>query len=193
MISNVKKRIGAPARRRGLIAIAAIAMSIMAGFASLHSTQADESKLPVDAQPLNVPISPNRAMEPDLSDDAPTTAPAEEAGMAQPDTLAPIPKPIVRIIFENDAATLSDEARADISAFVEKFKARGGRVTLKGYAGEPGSSSSNDRRLSLRRVLAVREAILAEGINAERLEVRALGGVKDAGPQDRVDILKPGR
>lgn len=198
MISNVKKLFGAPTRKRGLMAIAAIAMSIMTGFGSFHTVQADENNLPVDAQPLNIPISPTRAMEPDLGDTAPTAALADETGIVAPDALAPTPKPptpkpIVRILFESGAATLSDDARADISAFVEKFKARGGRVTLKAYAGEPGSSSSNDRRLSLRRVLAVRDAILAEGINAEQLEVRALGGVKDAGPQERVDILKPGR
>lgn len=193
MISNVKKLFGAPTRKRGLMAIAAIAMSIMTGFGSFHTVQADENNLPVDAQPLNIPISPTRAMEPDLGDTAPTAAPADETGIEATAALAPVPKPIVRILFESGAATLSDYARADISAFVEKFKARGGRVTLKAYAGEPGSSSSNDRRLSLRRVLAVRDAILAEGINAEQLEVRALGGVKDAGPQERVDILKPGR
>ena len=186
MISSLKKIVNTPMRKRGLIALATLALAFMAGFAMFHTVQADEADLPVDAQPLNMPSNPSQAM--DMGDTAPTIAPEAVAP-----TVMPVVKPILRILFDNGDATLSDDERAEIDAFVEDFKARGGRVTLKGYAGAPGSQSSNDRRLSLRRVLAVREAILAGGINAERLEVRALGGANDAGPQDRVDILKPGR
>ena len=187
MISSFKKMVNTPMRKHGLIALAALAMAFMAGFATFHTVQADEADLPVDAQPLNVPANPSQAM--DVGDATPTSAePAAPAPAA-----TPVEKPILRILFDNGDATLSDDERAEIAAFVENFKVKGGRVTLKGYAGLPGSQSSNDRRLSLRRVLAVREAILAGGINAERLEVRALGGANDAGPQDRVDILKPGR
>ena len=185
MISSLKKITKPPMRKRGLMALAALAMAFMAGFAAFHTVQADEAALPVDAQPLNVPANPSQAM--DMGNTAPTTT--EPAAP----TAVPVVKPILRILFDNGDATLSDDERAEIDAFVENFKVRGGRVTLKGYAGAPGSQSSNDRRLSLRRVLAVRQAILAGGINAERLEVRALGGANDAGPQDRVDILKPGR
>ena len=185
MISSIEKIINTPMRKRGLIALATLALAFMAGFAMFHTVQADEANLPVDAQPLNVPSNPSQAM--DTGDTAPTSA--EPAAPAA----APVVKPILRILFDNGDATLNDDERTEIANFVEQFKTRGGRVTLKGYAGAPGSQSSNDRRLSLRRVLAVREAILAGGINAERLEVRALGGVNDAGPQDRVDILKPGR
>jgi len=185
MISSLKKIMNTPMRKRGLIAIASLGIAIVAGFATFHTVQADEAEVPVDAQPLNVPANPSQAL--DMGDAAPTTA--EPAAP----TTAPVVKPILRILFDNGDATLSDDERAEIDAFVEKFKVRGGRVTLKGYAGAPGSQSSNDRRLSLRRVLAVRQAILAGGINAERLEVRALGGANDAGPHDRVDILKPGR
>lgn len=185
MNSSLKKIANHPMRKRGLIALAALAMAFMAGFAMFHTVQADEANLPVDAQPLNVPANPSQAM--DTGDAAPTST--EPAALPA----APVIKPILRILFDDGDATLSDDERAEIANFVEQFKAKGGRVTLKGYAGAPGSQSSNDRRLSLRRVLAVREAILAGGINPERLEVRALGGANDAGPQDRVDILKPGR
>ena len=191
MISNFKKTIASSTRKLGLIALAALSAMMMAGFASFHTVQADENNLPVDAAPLNIPISPIQRIEGDANGE--TAAPADKP--AQPDAGLSVPaaKPILRILFDADDATLSDEARAEVSAFVADFKAKGGRVTLKGYAGVPGSTSSNDRRLSLRRVLAVREAILEAGIQPERLEVRALGGANDAGPQDRVDILKPGR
>lgn len=185
MISSFKKITKTPMRKRGLMALAALALAFTAGFAMFHTVQADEADLPVDAQPLNVPSNSSQAM--DMGNAAPTSTEPEAPADA------PVVKPILRILFDNGDATLSDDERAEIADFVENFKVKGGRVTLKGYAGLPGSQSSNDRRLSLRRVLAVRQAILAGGINAERLEVRALGGANDAGPQDRVDILKPGR
>jgi len=42
-------------------------------------------------------------------------------------------------------------------------------------------------------VLAVREVLLAQGIAAERLDVRALGGARDSGAPDRVDIVYASR
>ena len=113
-------------------------------------------------------------------------------------SLAPseLPTPetaILRLLFASESSTLDDQSLAEISGFATSFKERGGRVTLRGYAGPPGSSSSNMRRLSLRRVLVVRDYLLAQGISAERITVQALGGVRDSGPQERVDILKPGR
>jgi outer membrane protein OmpA-like peptidoglycan-associated protein len=100
---------------------------------------------------------------------------------------------ILRVTFADDDAVLNPQAQSEIEAFAKDFKERGGRVALKGYAGQPGDSSSNMRRLSLKRVLAVREQLLALGIAPERLDVRALGGVRDTGPRDRVDIVKSGR
>ena len=198
MISSLKKIMNTQTRRRGLIILASFVMMTMMGFASFDTVQADENNLPVDAQPLRVPMSPTRSMQPDTANAAPAdVAPVSEASppseTPQTAITAPVGKPIVRILFDSGDATLSDDARDKILNFAEKFRVNGGRVTLQGYAGTTGSSSSNDRRLSLRRVLAVREMIMTAGISPERLEVRALGGAKDAGPLDRVDILKPGR
>lgn len=198
MISILKKIMNTPTRKHGLIIFASFVMMTMMGFASFHTVQADENNLPVDAQPLRVPMSPTRSMQPDTANAPPTdVSPAGEISQPsetpQEAIIAPVGKPIVRILFGSGDATLSDDARGQILDFADKFKVRGGRVTLQGYAGATGSTSSNDRRLSLRRVLAVRETIMTAGISPERLEVRALGGAKDAGPLDRVDILKPGR
>ncbi|MDO8288531.1 MAG: OmpA family protein [Parvibaculum sp.] len=153
---------------------------------------------PVDAEPMAIPMSPIRTM--DKADDdvpqapAPIQAPAPvQADLFDPANL-PNPAPsIMRITFDDDDDTLSNEAVSDIKAFAYSFKERGGRVSLRGYAGTPGSTGSNERRLSLRRVLAVRDVLMAEGIKPDRLDVRALGGARDNGPQDRVDITKSGR
>lgn len=149
---------------------------------------------PVDAEPMAIPMSPIRTM--DKADDMPPPAPAPapvQADLFDPANL-PNPAPaIMRITFNDGDATLSKEAISDIRAFAYSFKERGGRVTLRGYAGTLGSTGSNERRLSLRRVLAVREVLISEGIKPDRFDVRALGGARDNGPQDRVDITKSGR
>jgi outer membrane protein OmpA-like peptidoglycan-associated protein len=184
----------------------AIACSLGAGLA--EGARAAEDDTPIDAVPLIRPQMPSRGLapseEPLPAPEAPTPAPAEEMPQAAepaPMTgetatgVAALPAPeaaILRIHFEPDDATLSQQMQAAIQTFATNFKTRGGRVALKAYAGKAGDTSSNARRLSLKRVLAVRQQLLAQGIAAERLQVRALGGVRDAGPADRVDIVKSG-
>lgn len=99
---------------------------------------------------------------------------------------------LARIGFDPGGATLSQSAAADLESFVRAFGRRAGRMTLKSYAGEIGDTSTTARRLSLKRVLAVRDFLIERGISAERLDVRALGGARDAGPLDRVDITRGG-
>jgi outer membrane protein OmpA-like peptidoglycan-associated protein len=176
--------------------------ALVLSLATAIQVQAAEDDLPIDAVPLTRPM-PLRGLQPSTEPLAPP-APAEEAPDAAPAQAAPatsmtpatLPAPeaaLLRIHFEPDDATLTPAAVAQIQAFAASFKTRAGRVGLKSYAGKPGATTSNARRLSLKRVLAVREQLLAQGISAQRLEVQALGGVRDAGPPDRVDIVKSGR
>jgi outer membrane protein OmpA-like peptidoglycan-associated protein len=61
-------------------------------------------------------------------------------------------------------------------------------VEIDAYGGPPGNKSSDARRLSLRRALAVRQMLIDGGIPSGRIIVRALGGVDDQGNPDRVDV-----
>ncbi len=63
------------------------------------------------------------------------------------------------------------------------------RVELDAYGGTPGDKSSDARRLSLRRALAIRQLLIDAGVPANRIDVRALGGIDDRGNADRVDIF----
>ena len=63
------------------------------------------------------------------------------------------------------------------------------RVQLMAYAGPRGEKSSDTRRLSLKRALVVRQLLIDDGVPAERIDVRALGGTDDNGPTDRVDVF----
>jgi outer membrane protein OmpA-like peptidoglycan-associated protein len=63
------------------------------------------------------------------------------------------------------------------------------RVQLEAYGGAPGDKSSDARRLSLKRALAVRQLLIYNGVPSNRIDVRAMGGVDDNGPNDRVDVF----
>lgn len=108
---------------------------------------------------------------------------------------APLPPPkqaLLSIIFEGTETTLGRTAREQLDSFSAEYARKGGRLELRAYAGPPHDKSSNTRRLSLRRALTIRSELIERGIVAERIHVRAMGGVSDSGPQDRVDISLPG-
>jgi outer membrane protein OmpA-like peptidoglycan-associated protein len=63
------------------------------------------------------------------------------------------------------------------------------RIELEAFAGAPGDKSTDARRLSLKRALAVRQLLIDDGVPSNRIDVRAMGGVDDKGPADRVDVF----
>ncbi|MES2256831.1 MAG: OmpA family protein [Pseudomonadota bacterium] len=63
------------------------------------------------------------------------------------------------------------------------------RVQIQAYGGNRGDKGSDARRLSLKRALAIRQVLIDDGVPAERIDVRAMGGVDDKGPADRVDVF----
>lgn len=62
-------------------------------------------------------------------------------------------------------------------------------VQINAYGGPRGDKSSDAHRLSLKRALVIRELLIEDGVPAEKIDVRALGGVDDSGPADRVDVF----
>ena len=62
-------------------------------------------------------------------------------------------------------------------------------VQLNAYGGPRGDKSSDSHRLSLKRALVIRELLIEDGVPAEKIDVRALGGADDSGPADRVDVF----
>ena len=100
------------------------------------------------------------------------------------------------ILFGQSATALSanDSARlTDLAPSLNAALAGGAsRIELVGYGGQPGEKDSDSRRLSLKRAIAVRQALIAAGLPSSRIDVRALGGVEDNGATDRVDIFVKG-
>lgn len=65
------------------------------------------------------------------------------------------------------------------------------RIQLQAYGGPKNDKSSNARRLSLKRALAIRQILIDAGVPSGKIDVRAMGGA-DAGPPDRVDVYLRG-
>lgn len=177
--------------------------AMAASLAASLPAQADDNG-PVDAVPLVRPsgMSPRAATMPDDQPTAPDTSGVPDTPLSATTAddfklgATPLPAPeaaLERISFDIDEVTLGDAAEARLKSFADRFRSQSGRVMLRAYAGAIGDVTMNARRTSLKRALAVREFLLAQGIDAERLDVQALGGAHDAGPRDRVDIIQAGR
>ena len=86
----------------------------------------------------------------------------------------------------------ADSVKSMAGALSSALDSAGARVELEAFGGAPGDKSSDARRLSLRRALAIRQLLIDGGIPANRIDVRALGGVDDRGNADRVDVYLRG-
>ncbi|MBU0888745.1 MAG: OmpA family protein [Alphaproteobacteria bacterium] len=89
---------------------------------------------------------------------------------------------------------LNDQARSQLAGTLQRLKADEAlRVQLLAYAAGDGGSSSQARRISLSRALAVRSYLIDQGIRSTRMDVRALGDTNKDGSPDRVDVRVIGR
>lgn len=99
-----------------------------------------------------------------------------------------------RIAFPAGGTELPTGARGELDQLARRLAGDEAlRVQLNAYAAESGDQSSQARRLSLSRALAVRAYLIDKGVRSTRLDVRALGQPQDDGPADRVDIVVMGR
>jgi outer membrane protein OmpA-like peptidoglycan-associated protein len=96
------------------------------------------------------------------------------------------------ILFAHDAVDPSDTSvnkmRALASDLNTLISAGATRVQLDAYGGAPHDKSSDARRISLKRALAVRQLLIEDGVSSDVIDVRAMGG-SDNGKPDRVDIF----
>jgi outer membrane protein OmpA-like peptidoglycan-associated protein len=63
------------------------------------------------------------------------------------------------------------------------------RIQLIAYASRPGGSPSKARRLSLSRALSIRSLLINNGIDSDKMSIKALGNRIGTGPSNRVDIV----
>ncbi len=112
---------------------------------------------------------------PPISDKATTTAAQTTAGL--------------RLTFAPEQSDLSPESSTSIKQLAAAAPA-GDTTTFNvlAYAPAKPDDPSTARRVSLSRAMAVRSALVADGVPSSRIFVRALGEQYGDGPPDRVDI-----
>ena len=96
------------------------------------------------------------------------------------------------ILFAKDATDPAAGALGSIKFLAGELNAAmnspNARVELQAFGGTKGDKGSDARRLSLKRALAIRQVLIDDGVSPDRIDVRAMGGVDDTGPTDRVDV-----
>ena len=125
---------------------------------------------------------------------APAQRGAPASPLALPAGMSPISQGAYRLSFRAGETALppgTDTVLAEIGRRLAASTQPGlGRVTVEGQASGPAADVSTARRLSLARATAVRDALVAGGLEATRIDVRALGRTQAA--LDAADILPPG-
>lgn len=125
---------------------------------------------PAEPPPGSAPPPP-----PPVSDTAPTKAAPTTEGL--------------RLTFAAGQSDLSPDSAASIKELTAAAPP-GDATTFNVQAYAPGTPDdpSTARRVSLSRAMAVRSALVADGVPSARIFVRALGAQYGDGPPDRVDV-----
>ena len=95
---------------------------------------------------------------------------------------------LTRVRFKSGDSALGDDAKAALDTLAARLLANEERVRLAAFSGAPGDTSSEARRLSLERALAVRTYLASKGVPAFRVDLLVFGG-SSSGVTDRVDVL----
>jgi outer membrane protein OmpA-like peptidoglycan-associated protein len=136
--------------------------------------------------PIAPPALPaGSAPPPPVSDTAATAA-----SLAPPDRTTSGPATSgLRLSFAPDQSDLSADGFASIKQMTQATPP-GDATTFNVFAYAPGKPDdpSTARRVSLSRAMAVRNALVADGVPSARIFVRALGEQFGDGPPDRVDL-----
>ena len=94
------------------------------------------------------------------------------------------------VSFPSGTSELPEAARALLERTAAEMKRDDTtRLQLVAYAAGTDDASSQARRLSLSRALAVRSYLIENGVRSTRMDVRALGNKVPDGPPDRVDVM----
>ena len=164
------------------------------GAATIPFSFDSSSPVPPAAQPAT-PQKPAPATKLADTEPAPRTttpSPARATGAAKDAEHAGLTRRS-QIIFPQNATdpTLSElgSLKGLASTLASALQSGAQRVQLEAYGGPRGDKSSDARRISLKRALAIRQLLIDDGVPAEKIDVRALGGADDKGPADRVDVF----
>jgi outer membrane protein OmpA-like peptidoglycan-associated protein len=173
------------------------------------AARAPESATPAAAPPTTTAPNTVAATPAPPAATLPTGPPATVAlapivPPPQPAQAAPAPAPPIsdsatsaatatghglRVTFGTDEADLSPASASAIHDFVQSAPSGdSASYNVVAYAAGTPEDPSTARRLSLSRALAVRSALMADGISSTHIYVRALGATAGDTTPDRVDV-----
>lgn len=178
--------------------------------ASTDGTRKSVTSSGVVKGPVEMPAAPASAVE-TLPVESPTAAGAEPTGKTMLEAhqervtqqtevkppvltsadLADIGPLALSVPFQAGTTDLSTEQKKMLESKILPAMTGGTalRLQILSFATSTDESQSGDRRIALNRALAIRTALLAKGVPAERMDVRALGDQSDKSPRDRVDLI----
>ena len=144
---------------------------------------------PSPTRPASPSRDPQLASAPAATDTP--TAPARPAATPGPVVVASPPSGMTeQIAFDAESPVLSDGARATLDRLANQLRGGTSSISVKNYGGAAGEATSdNNRRLSLRRAIAVRSHLIEKGIAKDRILVEPLAATANGGARDRVDIV----
>ena len=136
--------------------------------------------------PRAVPDTANITPIPPAPEGVPPPPPAVSATAS---TAAQPTQTGLRLTFAPGQSDLSPESMTSLKTLAQGAPT-GDTVSFNVMAYAPGSPDdpSTARRVSLSRAMAVRSALVGDGISSARIYVRALGAQYGSGPPDRVDV-----
>ncbi len=185
-----------------------------AGSPSAAGTTAAPSVAPPSAASPSVASAPATASAPvtappavappPLPQSVPQTASINPIAPAPPITGSAPPPPVVsdkaatsagptssglRLMFAAGQSDLSPDSAASIKQLATVSPASDATsFNILAYAPGNPDDPSTARRISLSRAMAVRSALVADGVSSARIYVRAMGAQSGTGPADRVDV-----
>lgn len=176
----------APAQAQAAPAQATPAQATPAQAAAPATPAPPAATLPIVTPPTaTLPPIPDPTPKADATPPAPPPVAADATAKAAP---APAIGGM-RVSFDAGATDLSPGSVAAIKEFIAAAPASDtASYNVVAYASGKADDPSTARRVSLSRAMAVRAALMADGVPSSRIYVRALGTQSADGPPDRVDI-----
>ena len=158
----------------------------------------EQAALPTATNITPTPVQPvERAPVQEAILSTPTQTPSTTTPSAPSNTqVASLPAPNAashHLRFEADVATIPGQTRAELELVAAELMRHSDRIEIQAFAGAPNGLTSEARRLSLKRAIAVRKFLISQGVLQSRIDLRAMGGVRDNGPTERVDIILSSR
>ena len=123
----------------------------------------------------------------------PAPAPVVEAPVAAPVVTPAVVTLPASVYFETGSAMIGDEGQATLAGAAAIVAAEGGNIALTGHTDKTGDAAANEE-LAKQRALAVRDALMAQGVAESSIVMQppmfVTGAVNDRAAR-RVDITRP--